>query len=126
MKNTQLKKGIILIKVMKEKEALKIILPLAEKNHIKAQYFLGFMYYEGIEVAPNDKKAVKWFTKAAEQGHAEAQFKLGHMYDFGYGVKTDDTEAIKWYIKAAEQGHATAQNNLGYMGSPQNSDKIAR
>ncbi len=88
---------------------------LAEKGHVKAQYFLGFLYDKGRGVVQDDAEAVRWYRKAAEQGYAAAQSNLGLKYQEGVGGVKNYTEAVKWYRKAAKQGNAIAQYNLGWM-----------
>ena len=87
----------------------------AKGGDARAQYHLGFSYYNGEGVTQDKKEAVKWYRLAAEQGHALAQYNLGVSYDNGEGVTQDKEEAAKWYHLAAEQGDAWAQNNLGLL-----------
>ena len=104
--------------------AIEEALILAEQGDMEAQFNLGVLYEEGIEVPDNGKlrvvkqdyrKAFEWFTKSAEQGHADAQNNLGLMYKEGSAIPQNDYEAFKWFAKSAEQGHADAQNNLGLI-----------
>ncbi|MDY6336004.1 MAG: tetratricopeptide repeat protein [Succinivibrionaceae bacterium] len=78
-----------------------------------AQYYLGFMYFNGQGVAQNYDEAARHLLQAAQQGHAEAQNLLGRAYFRGQGRKQSFNEAVKWWSKAAEQGQAEAQNSLG-------------
>lgn len=93
----------------------------AERGYAEAQYYLGFLYWNGSYGVPqNTREALMWYRKAAEQGYVEAQYILGDTYDlgqhdFGVGIPRDAVEAVKWYRKAAEQGHASAQYRLGRM-----------
>ena len=94
--------------------------PLAEKGDPRAQYRLGWMFYNGVdqngeEVKQDYNEALKWYRKAAEQGNALALDSLGAMYYLGRGVERDFKEALKWYRKATEKGHANAQWQLGVM-----------
>jgi hypothetical protein len=114
--------------------ALRELRPLAEQGYAKAQFRLGWMYYNGKGVAQDDAEAVRWYRLAAAQGLAGAQNNLGIMYKNGrgvaqdyvqvhlglmyekvWGVAQDDAEAVRLYRLAAEQGYAGAQNNLGRM-----------
>ena len=104
--------------------AIEEALILAEQGDMEAQFNLGVLYEEGIEVPDNGKlrvvkqdyrKAFEWFTKSAEQGHADAQNNLGLMYKEGSAIPQNDYEAFKWWAKSAEQGNADAQNNLGLI-----------
>ncbi len=65
---------------------LKIIQPLAESGHAKAQFELGWMHHGGLGLPADAGEAAKWYRKAAEQGYADAQYNLGVMYARGEGV----------------------------------------
>jgi parallel beta-helix repeat protein len=84
----------------------------AAQGHPKAQYHLGWLYYEGKGVSPNYSQAAHWFRQAAEQGYSSAQNVLGGLYYEGKGVLQDFPQAAYWARKAAQQGDAKAQNNL--------------
>jgi len=91
----------------------RLLLMLAERGNVRAQFFLGLSYSAGTP--KNNVEAVKWFSMAAKQGYAEAQASLGLSYRNGTGVHKDDAEAVKWCRKAAEQGDARGQLQLGHM-----------
>ena len=91
------------------KTARELWLPLAEKGHIRAQFFLGFMNDKGFGVPEDDIKAIKWYQLAAEQGDSRAQLFIAFLYDFGTGVQQDYKKAVKWYQLAGKQGHAEAK-----------------
>ena len=55
----------------------------AEQGDADAQYNLGMLYDDGVNVPQDAAKAAKWFRRAAEQGHVAAQSKLGVMYEKG-------------------------------------------
>ena len=95
--------------------ALKLLRPLAEQGHAKAQGRLGDMYQNGNGVPWNFAEALVWHKRAAEQGEAHAQYALGRMYDSAQGVPQDATEAARWFHLAAEQGNAEAQEYLAGM-----------
>jgi hypothetical protein len=97
------------------KAAYKVFLELAKQGDARAQYNLGFMYYEGLGVSKDSKEAFKWFRHAAEQRQGRAQHSLGVMYLQGSGVQKDPKEAFKWFRLAAYQGYADAQFYLGVM-----------
>ncbi|MEE3478275.1 MAG: tetratricopeptide repeat protein, partial [Methanomethylophilus sp.] len=54
-------------------EARKILIRLARKGVMEAQFNLGLIYFNGYDVKPDYGKALKWYTKAADQGMPEAQ-----------------------------------------------------
>jgi len=87
----------------------------AAQGEARAQYNLGFCYYNGEGVPEGVLEAMKWYRKAADQEYAPAQLKLGDCFLYGKGLAKDDPEeAVKWYRKAAEQGYAEAQYNIGF------------
>ena len=49
-------------------EAVKWYRKAAEQGHARAQYSLGFMYYNGRGVPQDYAEAMKWYRKAADQG----------------------------------------------------------
>ncbi len=87
----------------------------AEKGNPDAQFMLGFMLENGIEVPKDLTEAAKWYRQAAEQGDCNSQWNLGFLYVRGDGVDKDPTEAAKWLSKAAEKRDADIQNDLGWM-----------
>ena len=95
--------------------AFRLLRPLAELGHARAQAKLAFMYHIGRGVAEDQAASVSWDRKAANQGNADAQFSLGVAYSRGEGVPQDRAAAVPWYRKAANQGHADAQSDLGVL-----------
>lgn len=90
-------------------KAIALARPLAEKGDATAQYELGVLYAEAIDVANrNWFEVARWFKAAAEQGHVQAQYRLAEAYVEGRGVRIDFTEALRWYKASAAQGNATA------------------
>ena len=103
------------------KNRKKLAYHMIQKQLVKAQFKVGWMY-ENSRGAPrnykeawNHKKAMEWYSLLAKAGYAAAQNNLGWMYDKGKGDIQDYGEAVKWYRLAAEAGYASAQNNLGFM-----------
>lgn len=97
--------------------------PLAEAGDPKAQYYIGFMLYNGKGVTQNSAEAVKWVKPAAEHGIADAQYLFALMTEAGLSGSKDKkqapkmgasnkAEAIKWFTPAAQQGHIKAQLTL--------------
>ena len=95
--------------------AFEQFLSLAETGDIRAQTYIGMMYFNGLSVPKNLETAAGWYIKAAEEGHPHAQFYLGWMYDHGKGLEKNKELAFKWLETAAKQGHPRAQNNIGVM-----------
>ena len=96
----------------------------AEQGDAKAQFRLGYIYYQGKGVPQDYAEAVRWYRKAADQGYAKAQYDLGYMYSQGKGVPQDYREATRWYRKAADQGDTRAQLALGLKTRPGTPTKI--
>jgi hypothetical protein len=96
-------------------QALKWFRKAAEHGLPNSQYYLGFMYENGIAVPQDCTEAAKWYHKAAKQGHVDAQYQLGVMCASGRGVRQDYSEAAKWYRKAGKQGKISAQTELSRM-----------
>ena len=89
----------------------------ALKNHVLAQYKMGYFYedFGSNPVRRNLAKAAEWYKLAAMRGNAKAQHRLGSLYYYGNGVEQSTVEAIKWYQKAAIQGLANAQCDMGFV-----------
>ena len=99
----------------RDRKALGLAQPLAERGDARAETLLGLLYYGGRGVPRDYNKALMWFRRAAEGGSAAAKFQIGYMYFEGNGVPQNYVEAAQWYQKAAEQGDPNAQYHLGFM-----------
>ncbi len=53
-----------------------LMLTLARRGHLQAQYVLGYMYYHGLGVPRNEKEAIRWITTAAARGYPKAMKAL--------------------------------------------------
>lgn len=94
-------------------EALSGFLPEADNNDYRAQYYVGYLYLEGLGVTKNEDKALKYIQAAADQNFDAAQALLGFLYDEGRVLPLDKKKAVSYYKKAAEQGNTSALLNLG-------------
>ena len=83
-------------------EAVKKLLPAAQKGHKKAQYRLGRCYDKGHGVQEDNQKAYQWYLKSAQQGHAKSQYQLGKCYMKGKGCTKDAAKAKTWLLKAVK------------------------
>ena len=61
----------------KYQEAFNGFLLPAESGDFRAQYYLGYMYLNGLGTTKDEKKAIEFFTMAANQGLGEAILNLG-------------------------------------------------
>ena len=93
-------------------QALRLWLPLAEKDNADAQYNLGILYMKGLGVEKNLKTAFIWYKRASANGHTDAMYNLGTMYNKGKVIYRSPKDANKWWLKAAELGNAAAQFNI--------------
>jgi TPR repeat protein len=100
--------------------AIRIMRPLADQGHARAQRLLGMMYNAGWGVPNDDAEAVKWFRRAANQGDGDAQASLGAEYRDGTGVPQDYVHAYMWFILAAqteEPGVNITAQNIGLLAA---------
>lgn len=93
-------------------ESRALFLSLAEAGDPRAQFMMGTIYEQGLDVPKNLPEAARWYRRAAKGGNASAQYNLGVFYQFGKGVPKNAAAAARWLRMAAEQGHGRAQNNL--------------
>lgn len=96
-----------------ENMAFQLYQKAAELGNAEAQYWQGFMLFDGKVVEKDYVKSFELFRKSAEQGYESAQFMLGLCYETGKGVLRDDAKTFEWYQKAAEKGFVAAQCKLG-------------
>jgi TPR repeat protein len=73
----------------------------AQQGDVRAQFYLGALYAQGIGVVQSDVEAFRWFLSAAERGHAQARLVTGEMYAIGRGVAKSNVDAYKWASAAA-------------------------
>jgi TPR repeat protein len=88
----------------------------AEAGDARAQYFLGYSYFNGRGVAMDVDESFKWYRKAAEQGDAGAQLALGGCYYAGKGVAKDDVEAYAYWSLAEHNYPAMYAGLLDRVG----------
>ncbi|MCK4865366.1 MAG: sel1 repeat family protein [Gammaproteobacteria bacterium] len=93
-------------------QALRLWLPLAEKDDDKAQYNLGILYQKGLGVEKNIKTAFIWYKRASANGNTDAMYNLGIMYDHGKVIYRSPKDATRWWKQAAELGNEFAQFNI--------------
>ena len=103
--SADIEKGIEAYKQGDYATALEEWLPIAKQGNAEAQFAVGLVFDQGLNVVPDYKAAVKWFTLASKQGHIFAQSNLGWKYHKGQGVAQDDVQAFKWWSIAASKGH---------------------
>ena len=92
-------------------EAFRYLHRAAMQNHVKAQYFLGMIYYYGSNYNSTNSQYLEEYVR-------RDLLKL----DYYYYRKTDSkeipinySEAFKWFLKASQKGNESAQIMLGNM-----------
>eukprot|EP00622_Pseudochattonella_farcimen_P004028 FR739331.1.p1 GENE.FR739331.1~~FR739331.1.p1 ORF type:complete len:202 (+),score=6.64 FR739331.1:37-606(+) len=87
----------------------------AERGHVQAMAFVGWLCDSGWGVARNDCLAFEYYSKAAERGHVESQYNTGICYRDGLGCQQSYVQAAKWLEKSAIGDDADAQLALGFL-----------
>lgn len=90
----------------------------SEQGNERAQFWLGFMYDEGLGVKQNYAEAMRFYLLAAEQGYQVAQMNIAYMYEKGRGVEQNDDEALRWSGMAATQGLTVPPSSIAVMTHP--------
>jgi len=96
-------------------QAEKILRPLAEGGHARAQHAMGMLFATATGAKKNDAEALKWFNAAAHRGWAEAQYQLGVRHYHGMGVVKDLPKAIEYLEQAASKGLGDAASTLAHL-----------
>ena len=95
------------------KQARQICSNAAAKHHDhRAEYCMGYIYEQGLGVAPNAKKARSWYAPAAFKGQAEAMRTLASMETTGEGGKVDRVAAFLLYAQLLKMQDKDA---MGYL-----------
>lgn len=98
-------------------EAFKIFITLSRGKlpMPESDYFLGYMYENGLGRDIDYEKAYKWYYLSASEDNSFAQKKIGQLLETGRGIKQNINEAIYWYKLAAEKNNFEAMFNLGSL-----------
>lgn len=98
-------------------DELRYILAL-NKKHSDANYYLGFLYENGLGTDKDLRSALKHFQKAMEcdPNNSKAKYKVANFYMTGEGMTyPDKNKAFELYKQAADQGNSDALLALGYV-----------
>jgi TPR repeat protein len=96
------------------KEALPILINLAERGNPFAQRQAGQMLYSGFEVERDEERALLFLEDAAKQGDLEAHYLAQAIrFKSGRGVEQSDQEARDFFLKAASLGNPLAELETG-------------
>jgi len=96
-------------------KALDLFIKLAEQGNVKAQFYLGNMYFLGYGVHKNYKKAVMLYTKAANKNLPEAQNNLATCSLQGLGTTKNTKRGIALLKIASLQDFHISLFRLGLI-----------
>lgn len=86
------------------------IMNAAKNGNAEAQFELGKMYENGLNIEQNSSLSIVWFTKSAKNGNADAQIIMSLAYSFGIGdLEPDLRYAYAWADISARQGRLNAR-----------------
>lgn len=105
--------GSYMIRQGKYDQAVNFYQKSANQGDSDAQYFLGKMYFDGLNVKQDFQKSFEFFLKSAKQGHTIAQLDVARAYLRGKGTNKDHKQAVKWLTEAEKTGNSDAQFMLG-------------
>ena len=76
-------------------KALTLVTKAAKQGEARAQFALGFSYFDGkLGLEKNYPEAIKWLKKSAQQGYKDAPYFLGWA-EYSHGINYH--EAVKWF-----------------------------
>jgi TPR repeat protein len=83
-------------------------------GHSDADFYLGYMYRQGLGVQRNPYRAVQLLQRAYKSGDLQANFLLAVMYQTGEGgLRRDPAAAVEMLAASAAAGDPYAQVELG-------------
>ena len=85
----------------------------ADAGDKRSQYYVGYLYLNGLGVNQNSSKALEYLNASAEQNYGSALSLLGYLYDQGQIVPLNKKKAIELYTAGAGQNDPSAMLNLG-------------
>jgi hypothetical protein len=92
-------------------EAIRLLLPLAERNSEYALLSLGSIYETGATGAPDKEAARSYYERAIAQGSAAAHCQLGYLFL----EQGEEAQARAAFEAGAERGDLPSMSRLGKM-----------
>lgn len=99
-------------KPQKQKKGFYSLRGATALGHMKAFYYEGVCYKEGLGIYQSDERAFERFLVAADEV-PEAKYELGLCYIHGMGTEQDIDKAVACFSDAAQRGVPEAQYELG-------------
>jgi len=95
----------------------------ASQGYARAQFILGYILWQGENIAENKDEGRRLLDLAANQGNAEALSFMSQIY----AEEKNYQEANKYFLRAAECGHVLTQYAVGlYHLEQSNRDEAIR
>ncbi|WP_131064154.1 tetratricopeptide repeat protein [Raoultella planticola] len=85
----------------------------ADKGYVRAYYFVGNRYYNGIGTKRNETEGINWITKAAVAGNVNAMERIYFLSKNKKSFNYNPDMALSWLVKSAKLGQSDAQYQLG-------------
>ncbi|GAA6028086.1 hypothetical protein JCM8097_001864 [Rhodosporidiobolus ruineniae] len=97
-------------------ESITLLNKLAQRGHVKSQYFLADCYTQGIGTPKGKRdydKAFPLFMLAGKHEHASGTYRAAQCLEHGWGTRKDLSKAVSLYRRAAILTHTPAMHRLG-------------
>ncbi|WP_221795128.1 tetratricopeptide repeat protein [Oceanobacter mangrovi] len=107
--------GMAAYKEQRYSQALMQWYPLAKDRDHRAEYYIGFMFVNGLGLPRDAHEGSLWLARSAQSGYADAEFELGQLYLNGTGVEQNMDQAMRWLLAAARAGQPSAQFTVGLL-----------
>ena len=107
--------GVAFFEQQNYSSALTEFLPLANSGDFRSQYYVGYLYLNGLGVEQDAALGLKYLQKSLDQNCDMAQSLMGFLYEEGHVLPQDKKRAVELYYKASAQNNASANLNLGVM-----------
>ncbi|MFW5858022.1 MAG: M24 family metallopeptidase, partial [Planctomycetota bacterium] len=82
---------------------------LAQAGQIEGMHHLGWMYVDGIGIAPERERGIRLLRESATAGSPQSQYRLGRALLLSAENDGQRAEAVTWLEKASNQGVVDAQ-----------------
>lgn len=95
-------------------KAAEWMLLAADAEHIKAQFYAGWMFSNGFGCNQDYEKAASYYISASEGGDAASTCNLGLLYFCGNGLPKSSRKAVSLFKRAIKLGDSHAKYLLAY------------